>query len=81
VLNLFSHDLPLAEYPEDDLCKNKVDDGYNGNNECDEYKYDRCVSCQHLASRPNDLLELVDYLAIEKSNAREDVEFVLGVIR
>jgi hypothetical protein len=81
VLNIFSHDLPLTEYPEDDLGKNQVDDGYNGNDECNEYEYDCCVSSKHLAFRPYDLLELVGYLAIEETNACENVELALGLIR
>jgi hypothetical protein len=81
VLNIFSHDLPLTKYPEDDLGKNQVDKGYNSDDENYEYEYDRCVGGQHLAGRPDDLLELVDYLAIEKSYARENIELALGLIR
>jgi hypothetical protein len=81
VLNIFSHDLPLTKYPEDDLGKNHVDEGYNSDDKYNEYEHDSCVSGQHLACRPDDLLELVDYLAIEKSNARENIELALGLIR
>jgi hypothetical protein len=81
VLNIFSHDLPLTEYPEDDFGEYRVDEGYNGDDEYNEYENNCCVSSKHFASWPNDLLELVDYLAIEKTYARENIELALGVLR
>jgi hypothetical protein len=72
--------LSLTKYPEDDLGKNQVDNGYDSDNECNEDEYDSCIGSQHLASWPYNFLKLVKNLAIEKSNARENAELCLGLL-